>query len=147
VSGAVPPAALGIDAATYRRWLDRKAIAHVRRDRARGRPCSAATYRKAIHDAVVASEGRDAYTGEVLDWTLISTYCNTQSALGRHAYKRTLALLPTVDHVEADAPTSAFRICAWRTNDAKNDLSVEAFVALCRRVVAHAENATAKPAS
>ncbi len=137
--GVLPPPGLGIDAATYRRWLHRKAIAHVRRDRARDRPWTRVQYRQAIHDAVLASGGRDAYTGEVLDWSLISTYCNDASATGRHAYKRTFALLPTVDHVEADSPTSGFRICSWRTNDAKNDLSPDAFIALCRRVIAHAD--------
>jgi hypothetical protein len=28
-------------------------------------------------------------------------------------------------------------ICAWRTNDAKNDMSYAEFFALCQRVVAH----------
>jgi len=42
----------------YRRWLHRKAQAHVRRDRARfGREsCAVALYKTKIHDAVTAEE-------------------------------------------------------------------------------------------
>ena len=88
-----------------------------------------------------ARGGRDAYTHELLDWSLISTYENEASRVGRHAYKASLALLPTVDHHAPGAANADFRICAWRTNDAKNDLPIEAFVALCKRVVAQAETA------
>ena len=58
--------------AVYSRWLHRKAVAHIRRDRKRGN--STATneaYKIAIHKAVCASGGLDAYTGEKLDWHLI----------------------------------------------------------------------------
>jgi hypothetical protein len=122
----------------YHRWLTRKAAAHVKRDRKRGRECANASYKQAIHLAVLESNGADAYTGELLDWTLISTYKNEDSKSGRHAYKAKFALLPTVDHHQSDVPGSPFRICAWRTNDAKNDLSFESFVQLCRRVLVHA---------
>ncbi|CAB3643595.1 hypothetical protein LMG24076_00410 [Trinickia soli] len=74
----------------------------------------------------------------MLDWTLISKYTNAESQEGRHQYKAGFALLPTVDHVEASASSAAFKVCAWRTNDAKNDLSVEGFIALCERVLIHA---------
>jgi hypothetical protein len=43
--------------------------------------------------------------------------------------------LPTVDHVNDGLGPADFRICAWRTNDAKNDQSLDEFVALCRRVI------------
>lgn len=122
----------------YERWLKRKAAAHARRDKARGYTCSGAAYREAIHAAVIASEGKDTYTGERLDWHLISTYENEQSKNGRHAYKASFALLPTVDHVTADATEASFKICAWRTNDAKNDLSMKSFIELCSKVLSHA---------
>ncbi|MGF6642431.1 hypothetical protein [Paraburkholderia sp. GAS82] len=122
----------------YVRWLLRKAQAHVNRDRKRGMLATGAQYRDAIHAAVMASGGLDDYTGEPLDWRLISTYANTESQEGRHHYKAGFALLPTVDHVEASASSASFKICAWRTNDAKNDLSVEAFIALCARVLIYA---------
>ncbi len=127
-----------VSADLYERWLTRKAAAHVKRDRNRGRLCLNSVYKEAIHRAVTACGGKDAYTGEDLAWSLISTYRNEDSRAGRHAYKAELALLPTVDHHESDVPGSEFRICAWRTNDAKNDLSVDSFIALCKRVVEHA---------
>ncbi|AHI79220.1 hypothetical protein BTRA_3400 [Burkholderia thailandensis USAMRU Malaysia  len=97
-----------------------------------------ALYRDAIHAAVLASNGRDEYTGEVLDWTLISKYANADSQKGRHHYKARFALLPTVDHVDASINSASFKICAWRTNDAKNDMSVDVFLGLCERVLIHA---------
>lgn len=131
LQGVVQPAA-------YWRWLQRKATAHVVRDRGRGHDCGVSQYKAAIHAAVVASEGRDAYTGERLDWHLISTYDNSASKSGRHKYKATFALLPTVDHIEADAQAASFVICGWRTNDSKHDLSLTDFLALCRSALEHA---------
>ena len=123
----------------YERWLGRKARAHVKRDISRGYSTATyALYKEAIHAAVILSEGRDAYTGEELDWTLLSKYNNEESKAGRHGYKAGFALLPTVDHVSAGATEASFRICGWRTNDAKNDLSLEAFIELCQRVLTHA---------
>ena len=123
--------------ASYSRWLHWKAVAHARRDRARGHDCTVSAYKDAIHQAVAASQGRDAYTGERLHWNLISTYDNAASKKGKHRYKATFALLPTVDHVDASAKIASFKICAWRTNDAKNDLSHADLIDLCKRVLAH----------
>lgn len=121
----------------YVLWLQRKAAAHVKRDRKRGNDCaSVSEYKRAIHSAVIVSQGRDAYTGEQLDWHLISTYDNDESKLGRRVYKARFALLPTVDHVGDGTGPADFKICGWRTNDAKGDLSLEDFVALCVRVLA-----------
>src|SRR5437879_619725 len=119
----VPPFLDGIVSAdAYERWLARKAQAHVTRDRKRGHPTVVrALYKEAIHAAVLLSGGHDEYTGELLDWGLISSYKNEDSKAGRHAYKSGFALLPTVDHVAAGATKASFRICAWRANDAKND--------------------------
>lgn len=127
-----------IEAEAYHRWLQRKAKAHVVRDRQRQRDCTVAAYKQAIHEAVVRSRGMDAYTGERLDWRLISTYRNELSRQGRHGYKSGFALLPTVDHVAADTHGSGFVICAWRTNDAKNDLALADFLDLCRKALTHA---------
>ena len=134
-----------VEPAAYERWLHRKAAAHMKRDRKRGRACTGAIYREAIHAAVVLSAGKDAYTGEALHWHLISTYKNEDSKEGRHAYKATFALLPTVDHVTAEATEASFRVCAWRTNDAKSDLSMESFLELCQRALTHAGYRVEKP--
>jgi hypothetical protein len=122
----------------YERWLRRKAQAHVRRDRRRGNELALGEeYRDLIHSAVIQSEGRDAYTGEALDWTLISKYDNEESKSGGRSYKHVFALLPTVDHAAPGKKPEAFRICAWRTNDAKHDLDMPEFLALCRAVLGH----------
>ena len=94
-------------------------------------------YRTDIHKAVCDHGTNDFYTGEVLDWSLVSTYDNKKSKAGKTAYKFGFALLPTVDHVFETDGTWRFVICGWRTNDAKNDMSHAEFVALCQRVVAH----------
>lgn len=131
---------------TYERWLHHKAAAHVRRDRKRLQSqVSQSLYKEAIHAAVIRREGRDAYTGETLDWKLISTYNNEASKAGRHTYKSGFALLPTVDHISAGATEASFRICAWRTNDAKSDLSIEDFLELCTKVLTHAGHCVARP--
>jgi hypothetical protein len=130
----------------YYRWLERKADAHVKRDRKRsGLPVSEALYRRLIHDAVCASGGRDFYTGEELDWSLLSTYDNKISKAEGSIYKARLALLPTVDNVRLSDGRYNFVICGWRTNDAKNDLDHEAFVSLCRRVIAHRDRVENQP--
>lgn len=122
----------------YERWLKRKAAAHVKRDRGRGHQCTGAAYREAIHAAVILSQGKDAYTGEKLHWHLVSTYKNEESKSGCHAYKAGFALLPTLDHVTAEATEASFKICGWRTNDAKNDMSMESFIELCGKILKHA---------
>src|SRR5467141_3173963 len=59
-------------------------------------------------------------------------------------YKARFALLPTVDHLGDGKGPADFKICGWRTNDAKGDLLLEDFVALCSRVVS-AHSACHKP--
>jgi hypothetical protein len=124
----------------YIRWLSRKAKTHVKRDRAREN--SSATreeYMMAIHKAVVQSGGFDEYTGEALDWNLISAYNNEESKEGRRAYKKKFAKLPTADHVGDGTGPADFVICGWRTNDCKNDLPRAEFIELCRAVLAHCD--------
>ena len=121
----------------YKRWLDRKAKSLVARDKRNGAKVPALVYREAIHQSVLASEGLDVYTGEKLDWTLISQYDNEQSKQDGRDYKHKFALLPTVDHIDDPRHGSAnFNICAWRTNDAKHDLGLDEFIALCEKVLA-----------
>lgn len=120
----------------YEKWLYRKAMAHVRRDRKRGNTSATnAEYKVAIHKAIQECKGVDVYTGEELDWTLLSKYDNEESKNGGREYKKRFALLPSVDHVGDGTGPAVFRICAWRTNDAKNDLSYDEFVKLCQKVI------------
>jgi len=122
----------------YEHWLYRKTKSLVARDKRNGAQVSALVYRDAIHQAVLTSKGLDVYTGEKLDWTLISQYDNDKSKQFGRNYKHKFALLPTVDHIDDPRLGSAnFTICAWRTNDAKHDLALEEFIALCEKVLAH----------
>jgi hypothetical protein len=125
------------DQVKYSKWLHRKASAHVTRDRKRnGRSsCTVAAYKAAIHEAVVAGGDRDFYTGEHLDWSLVSTFDNETAKAGRSIYKKSLWLLPTVDHGLDEHGKSKFVICSWKTNDAKSDLSLQEFHALCEMVL------------
>jgi hypothetical protein len=136
---ALPPFLSGVvSQETFERWLRRKAQAHVKRDRRRGNASAiGAAYREAIHGAVLESAGRDAYTGEVLDWKLISQYDNDESKENGRHYKKGFALLPTVDHVGDGMGPANFKICGWRTNDAKNDLDLSEFISVCQKVLRH----------
>ena len=125
-----------ITQAYYERWLHRKAMAHVRRDRGRGsKDATNEEYKIAIHRAVEESQGKDAYTDEPLDWALISTYANEESKAQKGQYKKRFALLPSLDHISDGCGATLFKICAWRTNDAKNDLTYQEFVDLCTKVI------------
>lgn len=122
----------------YVRWLRRKAQAHILRDRKRWRRNFRITdYVQSVHAAVLASGGRDFYTGEKLDWSLVSRWDNSKGQDGKGTYKRRFALLPTVDHVDPASRTPDFVICAWRTNDCKNDLSYAELRAFCQKLLRH----------
>jgi hypothetical protein len=91
----------------------------------------------AIHEAVINSRGFDHYTGE--PWlgrlSALMTIPNRMKDRGRT--KKSFWNLPTVDHFGEDLKANAFRICSWRTNDCKNDLSHEELVEFCRIVLAY----------
>ena len=128
-----------VDQKSYEWWLRAKGRAQVQRDRKRGNAnATGEEYYRAIHKAVVESNGRDRYTGEMLDWSLISTYDNQESKRSGRVYKARFAKLPTVDHIDDGLGPANFAICGWRTNDAKSDMSHDEFVALCRRVISWA---------
>jgi hypothetical protein len=116
--------------------LKAKANAHVRRDKKRGYSgCTVAQYKQQIRAAVAAGGDKDYYTGEVLDWCRASTYENLASREGKVKYKKTFALLPTVDHALNDNGNLKFVICSWRVNDAKSDLTEDEFCELCALVL------------
>jgi hypothetical protein len=131
------------DQVKYSRWLHRKAATHARRDRKRDLDCTIARYKGEIHAAVCSSGHLDFYTGETLDWSLVSTYDNESSKSGRTKYKKTLALLPTIDHTVDEAGRPKFVICAWYVNDAKSDLGIDEFYRLCERVLKHRDEGNA----
>ena len=59
-----------------------------------------------------------------------------RSAAGKGATKKHYAMLPTIDH-RSNTPEADFVICAWRTNDAKHDMTPEELLAFCQAVIAH----------
>ena len=120
----------------YKKWLSRKAGAHVKRDRKRGnKTAKISIYKEAIHDAVLRSNGQDAYTGKSMDWINIRKYNNDESKNKGRNYKKQFGDLPTVDHIGDGTGDPEFEICSWRTNDAKNDLTYDEFKELCRQVL------------
>lgn len=135
----VLPASLpGLDENVFRKWLRRKAAAHVRRDRKRGfKLASVSGYMAAIIRAIEASGGRDYYTGEPLDWVRIGLWRNAEAAERRGEYRREFWNLPSVDHDFTDPANPVFHICSWRVNDSKNDQSLAEFLALADAVRRH----------
>jgi hypothetical protein len=120
----------------YEKWLSRKAYSLLKRDRNRGnKKATGAEYKSAIHDAVMKSKGRDAYTGEQLQWKLIGKWNNYNSKKGGRSYKAEFADLPTVDHEDEGKGEPHFKICSWKVNDAKNDMSLLEFRMLCEAVL------------
>ena len=98
-----------------------------------------AQYRQAIYKAIAdIEENVCPYTGYPLKWDKIGTWDNEEAKKKGKVYKRDFALLPTVDHKNAE-PESDFVICSWVANDAKNDLTEDEFVKLCQAVVDYAK--------
>ena len=122
----------------YKKWLQRKAMAHVRRDRKRGfQNISVSHYKELIHRAVLESKGKDAYTGKKLDWKLISKYDNEKSKKRGYSYKKQFANLPTIDHETQKKQSPSFKICSWKINDLKNDLTLEELLEECNNLIVH----------
>ena len=128
------PGWVGLSDETYRKLLQRKAVAITRRDKRRGGKYTVKQAIEAIDQAFHRCNGFDPYDGSKLNPELLGTYDNQQSKEKGATYKREMAMLPTVDHVKAE-PVPDFEIVSWQTNDAKGDMTPEEFIAYCRRVV------------
>lgn len=121
----------------YERWLSRKARTHFNRDKRRSRLIypTCQEYKRAIHKAVYDSNGRDAYAGKEMRWDLISTFNDTAAQLANREYVAGFADLPSVDHDTDAKGQSSFKICAWKVNNAKNDLTLDEFYKLCKDII------------
>ena len=128
------PAWVGLTDEKYSGLIQRKAVAVTRRDKRRGGKYSVKEAIEAIHQAFHRCNGFDPYDGSKLDPELLGTYSNERSKERGAAYKREMAMLPTVDHFTAE-PVPDFEIVSWQTNDAKEDMPPEEFIAYCRQVV------------
>ena len=126
------------DEDAFRKWLARKALSVRKRDRKRNVPVlSLSVMKQAIVSAIERSNGCDFYTGEPLDWHLISKWVGSEEGTSANDYRRKFWMLPSVDHDFTDPAKPAFHICSWRTNDSKNDQSIEEFLALADAVRRH----------
>ena len=128
------PAWVGQSDREYSDLIRKKAEAVTRRDKRRGGKYTFKQAIEAIDEAFHRCSGFDPYDGSKLDPELLGTYSNERSKERGAAYKREMAMLPTVDHVTAE-PVPDFEIVSWQTNDAKGDMPPEEFISYCRRVV------------
>jgi hypothetical protein len=124
----------------YGRWLTRKANEARRHDLARKSDFAAdhsqKDYRRLIHEAVLAGNGVDPFTGDTLRFDLALTY-DSKKARGNIAYEKQFDLMPTVDHVDPDADDLALEICSRRMNFCKSYQNPADFIAMCKKVVEH----------
>ena len=128
------PAWVGQSDKDYSDLIRKKAEAVTGRDKRRGGKYSVKEAIEAIHQAFHRCNGFDPYDGSKLDPELLGTYSNERSKERGAAYKREMAMLPTIDHVTAK-PVPDLEIVSWQTNDAKGDMPPVEFIAYCRRVV------------
>ena len=122
----------------YIKWLNKRARQLHDRDLAQGRPYgiagSRASYKAAIHAAVIATGLWDPYTGDRMKWELIGTW-DTSNVPDNVYLDKGYYLMPTVDHVDPWADVLHLQVCTWRTNCCKGGLTPDEFVRVCRRVV------------
>jgi len=131
-----------VEEATFVRWLHRKAMAHICRDRKRRfQNIQISSYKGQILEAVRDADGCDFYTGKSLDWHLISKWDNEEASAKGGAYKREFWNLPTVDHEDVRNPHSKFRLCSWRVNDTKNDQTIAELLQLADDIRSHCNRA------
>ena len=128
------PAWVGKSDKEYSELIQRKAVAVTRRDKKRGGEYSVKEAIEAIDQAFHRCTGFDPYDGSKLNPKLLGEYDNKASKAKGAAYKKEMAMLPTIDHVKAE-PVADFEIVCWQTNDAKGDMPPDEFIAYCRRVV------------
>jgi hypothetical protein len=132
--------ALGISQEDFGKWLDRATNAHVKRDRNRtSKSIKPVVYRQAIFRAVCDGGDLDYYTGEHLDWRLLS-YFSKSDGSGRDQ-----RLIPTIDHDGLNTEAPVFRICSLRTNKCKSDYSSEQMLEFCHAFITHQGRRTRVP--
>jgi hypothetical protein len=140
----LPPYLSGVlSVSTYDKWLNCKADSLRTRDLRLKRPfpktCSKAVYKQKIHAAILASGGKDPYTGDALRWGLVRAWNNKKEALLRlgpaaDVFSKDYFLMPTVDHCDPYAGELNFEICSWIVNSSKTLMNPQEYVGLCRKV-------------
>ena len=122
----------------YDKWLNAKANTLRQRDlktkRVFAEANSKAMYKEKIHAAVIANGQYDRYTGDALQWELISTWDPKKTKVLQASYRDKFLLMPTVDHVDPEGETLEFEIVSWLANDCKSGLNPTQFVDLCKKI-------------
>jgi hypothetical protein len=128
----------GFGRRSFPKVAETKAANVLKRDRKRKVPVvSLSMTKQAIVAAIERSGGRDFYTGEPLDWHLISKWTGAEQGTSANEYRRKFWMLPSVDHDFTNPAEPAYHICSWRMNDSKNDQSVDEFLELAAKVQKH----------
>jgi hypothetical protein len=129
-----------IPESVYDKWLNAKANTLRHRDIRIKRPYAILTtkgmYKEKIHKAVVDAGQYDPYTGEPLQWELVSTWDSNEAKKGGDEYKDKFLLMPSVDHCDPKSDTLEFEIVSWLVNDCKSGLTPSQFVDLCKKIAA-----------
>ena len=119
----------------YRVWIFAKATANYKRDSGRGNnEITRQAYRKAIHQAVIASGGVDAYTGLPLDWHLIGTYDNETSREQGEPIRKDWGTCRQSITSGMGLGRQTSRSASWPQRR-QNDLTIEEFIELCKQVL------------
>jgi hypothetical protein len=121
----------------YLHWLNQKSANEHRRDLRLKRPIalvnSKAMYKKKIHQAVWDKGEIDPYTGDKLNWELISRQTPSTKYGFINNFLNNFALLPVIDHVGTE--DLEFEICSWLINECKTCLTPDEFMGICKKVV------------
>jgi hypothetical protein len=124
----LPSYIVGTNESKFNEWIVKRAKYHASHDtKKKGIEFNQKDYREMIYNAITESKGRDFYTGEKLDWSKILRF------EGKRGTRRNFLDMPTIDHHES----GKFKICSWRTNDCKNDLSTKELKYFCRLILAN----------
>ena len=110
-----------------KKWLDKHPENKMQ-------PPVANEYFEAVYDALAECNNKDYYTGDPLNWEISIEDDPEQDACSAKVRQERI----TFDHVHGrDLSKLEFVMCAGKTNDAKNDLTQEDFIKLCKSVLIH----------
>jgi hypothetical protein len=131
---SLPPFLEGVISVTdYRHWLENRGTVLRQTDIKLKRPYaklnSTMAYKQKIHQAVLDGGQFDPYTGEKINWGLISREKTLNNV---NFIDSGYAMHPAVDHINPEE--FGFEICTWISNESKTCMTSDQFVDFCRKV-------------
>ncbi|MGB7569428.1 MAG: hypothetical protein WBM07_16315 [Chitinivibrionales bacterium] len=141
---ALPPFLVGIlSLKDYHYWLRQEAH-HLRNSdlklkRSYALENSLTAYKQKIHQGVLDGGEFDPYTGDKINWNLISKEKPHKKNDFIANYLNDHALQPAVDHINPEE--FGFEICSWISNQSKSCMTSDQFVDFCRRVISFRDKA------